>query len=95
MTDTREATQRPDDLGAYPPEIWVAKPASLCAVGFTTPSQSYNVRYVRADLVMDVVTALRDNLDRFVAAFPASQEYPPIKRGYEALSKLEASHGSA
>jgi len=39
----------------------------------------------------EVVEVLRDLLDRFTRAFPASREFPPIKRGYDLLSKLEAS----
>lgn len=37
----------------------------------------------------EMYEALKDCLDRFVAAFPEAKEYDPIKRGYAAIAKAE------
>ena len=39
----------------------------------------------------DLLQALKDCLGRFVEAFPAAEEYEPIKRGFAAIRKAEGS----
>lgn len=57
------------------------------------PQIEANARLISA--APDLYEALKDNLDRFVAAFPDAANYEPIKRGYAALAKAHPQGGES
>ena len=50
-----------------PERIWTASTEGKCHVGFATPSMNYTNEYIRADLMAELVEALRITREKLLS----------------------------
>ena len=62
-----------------PERIWMASTEGKCHVGFDTPSMNYTNEYIRADLMAELVEALRECHD---ALRDHAKMYPHMVKGF-------------